>query len=108
MVYCTKCGTQNADDAAMCVNCGTPLHGASAEERPYSRHRRYRDEYYGYHRRGGAIGGIVIGLIIVLLGFSFLMTELYSISIPWLEIIIILLGLWLIFRGIRRNRRFNQ
>ena len=32
MVYCTKCGTKNADDATMCVNCGASLYGTSAEE----------------------------------------------------------------------------
>ena len=106
MVYCTKCGTNNADDAKVCVNCGTPLYGTSEESRPYWRHRRYEGEYYGFHRRSGAIAGMVIGLIIVLVGLSLLVAEHYDISIPWGPIIIILIGIFVISRWFRvRNRR---
>ena len=100
MVYCTKCGTKNADDATMCVNCGAPLYGTTTEEGPYWRHRRYREEYYGYHRRSGAFAGIIIGTIILLIGFSFLVRELYNISIPWFEVLIILLGVYIIARAL--------
>jgi len=99
MVYCTKCGTKNADDAAMCVNCGAALNGTSTEEGPYWRHGRYRDEY-GYHRKSGAFAGIVIGMIILLIGFSFLVRELYNISIPWFEVLLILLGIYIIARAL--------
>ena len=106
MVYCTKCGTNNADGAKVCVNCGAPLYGASEESRPYWRHRRYESEYYGFHRRSGAIAGIAIGLIIVLVGLSLLVAELYDISIPWGPIVIILIGIFVISRWFRvRNRR---
>jgi ribosomal protein L40E len=107
MVYCTKCGTKNADDATMCVNCGASLYGTSAEEGPYWRHRRYYEgEYYQYHRRSGAIAGIVIGTIILLIGFSFLVRELYNVTIPWFEVLIILLGIYIIARALTgRGRR---
>ena len=39
MVYCTKCGTQNPDDAVNCSNCGAPL-----RETPNREYRRYRYE----------------------------------------------------------------
>ena len=29
-MYCPNCGTQNSDQAAFCVNCGTPLKNAAA------------------------------------------------------------------------------
>jgi len=106
MVYCTKCGTNNADDAKVCVNCGAPLYGTSEESRPYWRHRRYEGEYYGFHRRSGAIAGIVIGLIIILVGLSLLAAELYNISVPWGPIVIILIGIFVISRWFRvRSRR---
>ena len=25
MIYCTKCGAQNEEDASICINCGQPL-----------------------------------------------------------------------------------
>jgi uncharacterized membrane protein YvbJ len=106
MVYCSKCGTKNADDAKVCVNCGALLSGASEEGRPYWRSRRYEGEYYGFHRRSGAIAGIIIGIIIILIGFSFLAREVYGIQVPWFEVIIILLGVYVIARALRgRNRR---
>jgi len=108
MVYCTKCGTNNADDAKVCVNCGTPLYGTSEESRPYWRHRRYEGEYYGFHRRSGAIAGMVIGLIIILVGLSLLAEQLSGISIfqYWGPLFIILIGIFVISRWFRvRNRR---
>jgi len=99
MVYCTKCGTKNADDATMCVNCGASLYGTTTEEGPYWRHRRYREEY-GYHRRSGAFAGIIIGTIILLIGFSLLVEVLYNVSIHWFEVLIILLGVYIIARAL--------
>jgi hypothetical protein len=106
MVYCTKCGTNNVDDATVCVHCGAPLYGASGEGRPYWRHGWYEREY-GFHRRSGAIAGIVIGLIIIFAGFSLLVTELYGISIPWGPIVIILIGIFIMVRlfQVRSRRR---
>jgi hypothetical protein len=94
MVYCTKCGTNNAEGATVCVQCRTPLYGTSGEGRLYWRYERYEREY-GFHRRSGAIAGIVIGLIIIFVGFSLLVAELYDINIPWGPIIIILFGVFI-------------
>ncbi|TRV02700.1 MAG: zinc-ribbon domain-containing protein [Microcystis wesenbergii Mw_QC_B_20070930_S4] len=30
-MFCTKCGTQNADNAKFCINCGSPLHSQPVE-----------------------------------------------------------------------------
>ncbi len=98
MVYCTKCGTQNADDARVCVNCGSPLYGAAPENRPAWGYRHYDYEYRGYHRRSGAIATAIIGLILVLVGFSFLVSEVTGVSIPWFPLIIILLGIFILIR----------
>jgi uncharacterized membrane protein YvbJ len=51
MVYCTKCGTLNADDATVCVQCGASLYSAKEESNPTERHRRMRyEEDYRYWR----------------------------------------------------------
>ncbi|NIU84233.1 MAG: zinc-ribbon domain-containing protein, partial [Candidatus Thorarchaeota archaeon] len=42
MVYCTKCGAKNADDAVVCVKCGVALGRVSAP--PWSRERRRGEE----------------------------------------------------------------
>ena len=105
MVYCTKCGTNNADDATACVKCGAPLHGASGEGRTYMGRVRY-ERHYGYHRRGRPFIGIFIGLIIILAGFSLLVAEFYRIDIPWFPIVLILIGVFILLRLIlARSRR---
>ena len=98
MVYCSKCGTQNADDARMCVNCGSPLYGAAAENRPYWSHRHHDYESYGYHRRNGARGALIAGLILVFLGFSFLLAQVYGVNGLWWPMLLVLLGIFVILR----------
>lgn len=104
MVYCTRCGTQNPDNAANCSNCGAPLYSANADNRPYTRHDHHYDDRNGYHR-GNTIAGLIIGIIILLIGFSFLVNELYGISLPWWPIIVIIIGIFLIARWFMWNRR---
>jgi hypothetical protein len=105
MVYCTKCGTNNVENAEVCVNCGTPLFRGSGEGRAYVRHGRY-ERGYGARRRSGRIVGIVIGLIVIFAGFSLLVTELYGIEVPWLPITFILFGAFILVRWFQlRNRR---
>ena len=118
MVYCTKCGTKNPDDAKTCSQCGAPLYSLGEREQ----RRRKEGECFGTHRaeepykrveeecfgipRGGAIFGLVIGAIIILAGFSFLFQELYNISIPWWPFVVILFGILIIigaFYGLRRR-----
>ncbi len=70
MVYCTKCGAKNEEDAAMCVKCGTPLHKVSAP--PWRRERRRAEEECFGLPHGGAIAGIFIGIIIILVGVGWL------------------------------------
>jgi len=54
MVYCTKCGTKNEEDATVCVKCQQPLgsHHVGRRER-----RRAEDECFGLPH-----GGILVGL----------------------------------------------
>jgi uncharacterized membrane protein YvbJ len=105
MVYCTKCGTNNAEGATVCVNCGAPLYVTSTESRSYWGHRHYAREYYGFHRRSGALATLIIGIVIVLIGVSFLLNAAFNINIPWWAIILILLGVWFIARAAMRMKR---
>ena len=70
MVYCTKCGTQNPDDAKVCSKCGASLYAVG--ERDY--YRRVEKECFGIPR-GGAIVAAAIGAIIVLWGLITLLKE---------------------------------
>jgi len=87
VVYCTKCGTQNPDDAKICRQCGAPLQTVAGE----TEQERYEDECGGRRRsgepyrrmeyecfgipRGGAIVGIAIGAIIVLAGLIWFLQQ---------------------------------
>lgn len=68
MVYCTKCGAKNEETAAVCVKCGAPLRKTAASPWTYER-RRAEKECFGLPH-GGAIVGLVIGVIIILVGLS--------------------------------------
>jgi len=75
MVYCTKCGTSNPDNAEACSNCGAKLY--STGESPH--YRRMENECIGLPH-GGAIVGLAIGLIIVFAGIIWLLQQAGVIS----------------------------
>ena len=86
MVYCTKCGTKNEEDAVICVKCKEPL----GSHPPVRRERRRKEnECFGLPH-GGAIGGLVIGLIIILWGVTSVLGEDFG-RLLW-PIIIIIFG----------------
>jgi len=66
MVYCTKCGTKNEEDATICVKCKEPLGSYQTVRRE---RRRKENECFGLPH-GGSIAGLVIGLIIILWGVT--------------------------------------
>jgi len=80
LVYCSKCGTKNEDDAKVCTNCGASLY---APKRVYYRHKRnecfgpreerhFEEECFGLPY-GGAIVSIIFGVIILAFGFAWLL-----------------------------------
>ncbi len=73
MVYCTKCGTKNEEDAVACVKCGASLAGPT-----WRRERRRREkeeqECFGLPH-GGAIAGLLFGAIIIIAGLLFALQE---------------------------------
>ncbi len=105
MVYCSKCGTLNSDDANVCVKCGAALYAGKEEVGDYWKNMRYREEYYGRARRGRSIAVLMIGVIIISLGLIFLIEQTYQINLHWWPIIIIIVGIWLLARAVLWRRR---
>jgi uncharacterized membrane protein YvbJ len=119
MVYCTKCGTKNPDDAQVCSQCGASLstiEGGEQQRRvegecfgPRRRHEPYRrveEECFGLPR-GGAIVGIAIGLIILLAGLIWLLqqTDLISKTVEVWPFAIIIFGILIVAGALYGMRR---
>lgn len=102
MVYCTKCGAKNEDDAAVCVKCGANLGTGKYPARRYER-RRYEDECFGIPQ-GGRIVGLVIGLIIIIAGVSWLLGyEFWNIFWPLIVIVVgVLIVVGALYRYVAR------
>jgi len=89
LVYCSKCGTKNEEDAKYCSKCGADLEvsrekklerraeewgeefGKRAEEWGKQMERKFEGECFGLPH-GGTIVGIIFGIIILILGFAWL------------------------------------
>ena len=84
MVYCSECGTNNEEGTEFCVKCGAALY----PERGRKRQPEKRDECFGLPR-GGAIFGLLIGIIIILVGLR----ELYGWEIEFGPFAIIVVGI---------------
>jgi uncharacterized membrane protein YvbJ len=111
MVYCVKCGAKNEDDAEVCVKCGAPLHGP---KRVTTRRentcfgprgeKRFEEECFGLPY-GGAIFGILFGIIILILGVAWIIErDVWKYMGP---LMVIVIGI-LIIAGIayRFSRRY--
>ncbi len=106
MVYCTKCGTNNPDDAKVCKNCGAPLY-TTGESRHY---RQMEDECFGIPR-GGSFVGLAIGLIILFAGIIYFLQQANIITgnvsnYVW-PFAVIIFGVLIVFGalyGMRRRR----
>lgn len=91
-----KCGTNNAEGCVVCTNCGASLVTGKYDNDP-----PHRDECFGLPW-GGAIIGTVFGLLIILIGISWLLGfEFWTLFWP---IVFIIIGIWIISRSIRRGR----
>jgi uncharacterized membrane protein YvbJ len=107
MVYCTKCGTKNPDDAETCSNCGASLHPVRAERERYYR-RRYESECFGLPH-GGTVVGIVIGLLILLAGLIVILqqTNLIPTNVDIWPFVLIFFGIIILAGALyRMSRRY--
>ena len=89
MVYCVRCGVKNSDDATFCVNCGENLNnsqekkwdekidawgedvGKRADNWGKQMEREFKDGCFGLPH-GGAIVGIILGIILLIIGLAWL------------------------------------
>lgn len=78
MVYCTKCGAKNEDGANVCISCGASLYARRPGAKPRRNEcfgpreeKRYEEECFGLPY-GGAIAGIIFGIIILIFGLAWL------------------------------------
>jgi len=102
MVYCGKCGTKNSDDAVACAQCGASLETGTYISRRYERRRE--EECFGLPW-GGAIAGIIFGLIIILAGVTWLLGfDFWKVFWPLIVIVFGILVLAGSLYGLRRRR----
>ena len=99
MVYCTKCGAKNVDDAVVCVQCGESL---AAPRRAFS-YRRERDACFG-GAWGGAGWVIFFGLVLVLGGLTYYLSLVTGVKFEFWPIVLVLLGVMIIV-GVLTSRR---
>lgn len=123
MVYCPVCGAENTEDAVYCIKCGAPLNGESRRVY-YSRRRGEKDEKdekdekhekdeedEKFEKAEGErrTWGIIVGLLIIIAGAISLMDSWH---VFWWAtwdrlwpILIIVIGLFIIWGGLRARRR---
>lgn len=108
MVYCTNCGTKNPDDVQKCLKCGEPLYVPTQPR--YERgeicfgapeRRRYERDYcFGVP---GIVFPLLIGVFIIIWGFSILMEIPYLWSHMW-PLFVIFIGLIIIIGALSSRR----
>lgn len=96
MVYCPKCGTQNDDAAEFCVKCGASLQTGTVYSRRRER-RKAEQECFGLPH-GGAIAGIVFGVIILIWGITTLLQQsgIIAETFEFWYIIIMIIGILIV------------
>ena len=105
MVYCAKCGQQNADGAQFCSSCAAPL-GAVRRDREKECERNCEDECHGAPRGGSVIWGVIIALIGLYVVIEFGLKNVEGMP-PWITdfqfwwIIPVIIGIAIIIAGIR-------
>ena len=66
-MFCSKCGSENDDEAAFCAKCGAPLDDSTESREDYYE-RRVTSVLSG--TSSSAIPGLVIGAIVIFIGIT--------------------------------------
>lgn len=90
MVYCQKCGTKNVDNADYCEKCGANLQTGTHVSRRHDR-KKAEEDCFGLPN-GGAIGGIVLGILLLLWGSTLFL----DIQFNFWYLILIILGILMV------------
>lgn len=109
MVYCTRCGTQNAEDSAHCSNCGSPLHSETYKDRQYYRNefRKYHEEEY-HPKTGSSVGLLIAGVFILIIGIALFFNQINLIFEYFWSIVLVIIGIWLLLRGLRWSQQKSK
>jgi predicted nucleic acid-binding Zn ribbon protein len=102
MARCTRCSAENAEDARYCIQCGASLQpsGVGAERQGM----REKDSRFN-RSRPVSFFWLLVGVAIVLWGLSDLLAIYLKIRLEVWPLIVIVLGLYLIYRALYRTRR---
>jgi len=107
MVYCSKCGKKNEDDAEFCAKCGASLTGVKVSEKEWD--KRCDEECHGGGRGGAIFWGIIIILVGLWIIFEFVLKNIAETvpALKWVEtfpffwIFALVIGVFVIAWGIR-------
>ena len=106
LVRCTKCGTENKEDARYCVQCGAILRPSRVVGEKSEKSEKYEkteaDACFG-PLRPVRYFWLLVGLLIVLWGVSQLVAVLFAIQLDIWPFILIALGLYVIYRVLTRR-----
>jgi hypothetical protein len=99
MVYCTKCGTENDEDALECKNCGTAL------KPPSYRYRRSDwDMDHDWFRGRRYNWSVIFGLFLIIMGASSLLEDVFwwmSFDFLW-PVFIMAIGVLIVTNSMKR------
>jgi len=101
LVYCSKCGEENRDDAVVCKKCGASLYPSAYRDR--------RDDWdvedMCFGGRNRTLWPILLGVFIILVGLSSLLERSYRwfrIGTIW-PIFLIAIGLLFVYNAMERR-----
>ena len=100
-MYCPKCGFKSQDEAEFCSKCGANLKISGSERRTTRRQRE--DECFGLPH-GGAIVGLLFGIIIILWGLT-QVPGLFPEGFQFWWLIIIIFGVLIIAGSLYKSGR---
>ena len=74
MVYCSRCGTKNKEEAEHCIKCDAPLYSVGNmeehEDTCFGHPDKYVEEECVKVPHIGEIAGIIVGIFIILIGLA--------------------------------------